>query len=256
MSSTIGRYFEEFQSVVQHIPEASIESTVGTLFDAYLRQAQVFIAGNGGSAAAASHLACDLQKTAGFGSAKGFRVLSLGDNIASLTAWANDEGYRSVFAEQMSSFANEGDVLLVISCSGNSPNVVEAVRRANELGLTSIGWIGFDGGAVRDLTSQQVHIPSYDYGIVEGAHGVLAHLVTSWLQKLIKRADQQPQDRFASSDSLEVSERLTRVRGSSPNTEASSTGSEASSTGSESINPMTSRSKGNGNSEPRAGVPQ
>jgi D-sedoheptulose 7-phosphate isomerase len=146
----------------------------------------VLVAGNGGSASTASHLACDLGKTV-LGAnptarASRFRVVSLADNVAVLTAWANDEGYETVFAEQVKMLGRPGDVLIVISASGNSPNIIAAVHAAHERGLETIGLLGYDGGAAKHLVDDAIVIACHDYGHVESAHLVLGHLLTEWFK--------------------------------------------------------------------------
>ena len=146
----------------------------------------MLVAGNGGSASTASHLACDLAKTV-LGARpelrrSRFRAVSLADNVALLTAWANDVSYEAVFAEQVKMLGRPGDVLCVISASGNSANVVGAVEAARALGLHTIGFLGFGGGRLRDLVDDYVVVPCDDYGHVESTHLVLGHLLTEWLR--------------------------------------------------------------------------
>jgi D-sedoheptulose 7-phosphate isomerase len=181
----IDRYVGCFAKALGELSSDDIAAVVATLVGAYQRNARVFIAGNGGSAALASHLACDLEKTASGAQPRlvrrRLRALSLNDNVATLTAWANDEGYRFVFAEQLRGHADPGDLLIVISASGNSPNIVTALETAAELGLGTIALLGFEGGRALDLVDQALHVPISDYGIVEGVHGVLTHVITASL---------------------------------------------------------------------------
>jgi D-sedoheptulose 7-phosphate isomerase len=157
----------------------------------------VFIAGNGGSAAIASHLACDLEKTVagppGRRATRRLRAVSLSDNMATLTAWANDEGYQNVFSERLLAHADAGDVLLVISSSGNSPNILEALRVARELDMRTIAWVGFGGGRAMELAECCVHVAIDDYGMAEGIHGVLGHLVTDLVVQGVRA--QRPEGR-------------------------------------------------------------
>jgi len=152
------------------------------------RDGTVFIAGNGGSAALADHLACDLCKGVlgrSYPVRSGLRprVHSLTANTALLTAWANDVDYSVALAEGLRSLARSGDLLLVISASGRSKNVIAALEAANELGLEKLGWLGFDGAPARGLCDSSVLVPVFDYGIVESAHATLGHLVTEWLRE-------------------------------------------------------------------------
>ncbi len=121
-----------------------------------------------------------------------FRAVSLADNVALLTAWANDVSYEAVFAEQVKMLGRPGDVLCVISASGSSPNVVEAVRAARSIGMHTIGFLGFDGGRLRDLLDDCVVVPCNDYGHVESAHLVLGHLLTQWLHDRLEDDSRRP----------------------------------------------------------------
>ena len=181
----IGRYLEGFQRALAQVPPEAIEKVVALLEGALDRKATVFIAGNGGSASLASHLACDLEKTASGPkprlAKRRLRAHSLNDNMATLTAWANDEGYELIFSEQLRAQAEPGDILVVISASGNSPNIVAALETAAELGLHTVALVGFDGGRALQLADLALHIPVKDYGLVEGAHGVLTHTITACL---------------------------------------------------------------------------
>jgi D-sedoheptulose 7-phosphate isomerase len=153
------------------------------LLDAREREATVYFIGNGGSAATASHFANDLAigtRTTG----RPFRVVSLVDNVPMLTAVANDFGYAEIFLRQLQVLLRPGDVLVAISASGNSPNLLNAVEFANGIGATTIGLTGFDGGRLRQLAHLVVHVPTSagEYGPVEDAHMVLDHLVGNFLR--------------------------------------------------------------------------
>ncbi|MBI4509578.1 MAG: SIS domain-containing protein, partial [Deltaproteobacteria bacterium] len=112
---------------------------------------------------------------------KRFRVISMCDNLSLLTAWANDVSFDTVFAEQLKGLARPGDVLLVITGSGNSPNILRALETAQEVGMKTLGWLGFDGGKALSLCDRSILVRTHDYGLVESAHAVLTHLITSWL---------------------------------------------------------------------------
>jgi len=145
--------------------------------------AQVFIAGNGGSAATATHWVNDLGKATQKSGRTRFRVIGLADNISWFSALANDEGYERVFAGQLENLARPGDVLAVISASGNSPNLVRAVEHARAGGMTSIAFLGFDGGQLLDLVDEAfwVRTPPGEYGLVESMHSVACDIVTTCL---------------------------------------------------------------------------
>ena len=189
--SAVTEYISGLKCVLDDLPVESIEQVVSRLHDAYVRDRQVFVAGNGGSAATASHMACDLSKTVlgspPAASVRRFRVQALTDNVSLMTAWGNDVHYDCIFAEQIRGLARRGDVLLVISGSGNSANIIQAVRTARDLGLSTIGLLGFDGGRVRGMLDHSVTVESEDYGFIEDAHMVLVHLVTAYLKKRLGR---------------------------------------------------------------------
>jgi D-sedoheptulose 7-phosphate isomerase len=145
--------------------------------------AMFFTAGNGGSAATATHWVNDLGKATRRSGQRPFRIVGLADNISWFSALANDEGYERVFVGQLENLARPGDVLIVISASGNSPNVVSAVEYARETGMTSIGLVGFDGGRVLELVDEAFWVPTPRgaYGLVETIHTVVCDIVTSCL---------------------------------------------------------------------------
>jgi D-sedoheptulose 7-phosphate isomerase len=154
---------------------------------AYQEDRQIFIVGNGGSAGTASHMACDLAKTV-LGKTpdrakRPFRVMSLTDNVPLITAIGNDFGFEHVFTQQLVVFARAGDLLVVITGSGHSPNVVNAVRMARGMGLRTAGMLGFDGGEVLPLLDTPLLVPDWSYGFVEDLHMVLDHLVTAYFTR-------------------------------------------------------------------------
>lgn len=189
-------YMAHLRSVLERVPLDAIAAVVDRLHIAYRERRKVLIIGNGGSAATASHMACDLAKNvlrdlsesvAGKGR---FRVLALTDNAAMLTALANDTGYEAVFREQVRTLVEPGDVVIAISGSGNSPNVVEAVKLAAALGADTIGLLGFSGGALKRLVRTAVIVPGDEYGPIEDAHLVLNHIITNCLRARIEAAEQ------------------------------------------------------------------
>lgn len=183
-------YLAEVRDHLANIPADAVVRAGERLLHAYETGAQVLVVGNGGSASTASHLACDLGKTVLGGDpasrSSRFRVVSLADNVALLTAWANDHGYETVFAEQVKMLGREGDVLIVISASGRSPNVVAAVEAARERRLVTIGLLGFDGGVLKDRLDEAIVVPCDDFGHVESTHLVLGHLLTEWFSRHIE----------------------------------------------------------------------
>jgi D-sedoheptulose 7-phosphate isomerase len=142
----IQSYIDELKETLNNLSEEVIEQVLDVLHEARLVNQQVFILGNGGSASTASHFVCDLGKNTRVEGAPNFRVMGLTDNMAMFSALANDEGYESVFAQQLANHVQPGDVVIGISTSGNSKNVVKAIELANEVGAKTIGFTGFDCG--------------------------------------------------------------------------------------------------------------
>lgn len=184
--------FSEYKSYTQKalesVDEAEVTAFIDTLFDAYERGVMVFVIGNGGSAANASHLAQDLAKgtCASMDQERRLRALSLTDNLAFFSALGNDEGYDQVFVQQLRTFCNPGDLLVAISGSGNSPNILRAVEYASNHGLKTIGVTGFSGGKLYDMVHQRVHVPLDDMCTAESVHSVVFHYVILELQKRMK----------------------------------------------------------------------
>jgi len=163
---------------------------VDILFDAWKQSKQVFIFGNGGSASTASHFACDLAKGTlqriNDHKEKRFRVISLTDNVATMTALANDVSYDSIFSQQLNNYIREGDVVIAITGSGNSPNIIKGVELAKKFNAKTIAFLGFDGGKVKDIVDHHILLKSQDYGRIEDCHLMLHHIITSYLSKKVK----------------------------------------------------------------------
>src|SRR5215212_1985690 len=174
------RYILSLAGILAKIDTDAVERVVQLLRVARDDGANIFIAGNGGSAATASHLANDLGKATKRSGRPPMRVMCLSDNVSWLTALANDEGYERAFAGQIENFASRADILLVISASGNSPNLVAATEVAQRNGSTVIGLLGFDGGVLRDIVDDYVWIPTDkgEYEAVEDGHAMLCHMLT------------------------------------------------------------------------------
>jgi D-sedoheptulose 7-phosphate isomerase len=172
------KYFEVLQRVLVSLPKDGIDQIADTLVGAYDAGRTVFLCGNGGSAALASHFACDLGKgTAYCNGGKRFRALALTDNLPTLTAWANDSSYDDVFSEQLKNFVQPHDVAFAISGSGNSKNVLNALHVAREAGAATVGISGFEGGAMKSLCDLCVVVPSNDMQIIEDLHLSITHSI-------------------------------------------------------------------------------
>ncbi|MBA3449719.1 MAG: SIS domain-containing protein [Chloroflexia bacterium] len=175
LRATLRGYWQEVADVASAIDVARLEDAAITLLACQARGHAVFVVGNGGSAATASHFACDLAKGTRGDGPPTFHVVALTDNVALLTAWANDSGYERVFAEQLASLARPGDVLVAISASGTSPNVVAAVEAARSCEVGSIALTGRDGGLLGQMADTVVRVPSDRKEVVEDAHLIVAH---------------------------------------------------------------------------------
>lgn len=181
-------YVKSVASTLSKLEFDLIERLVDILWNAYLEDRSVYIFGNGGSAALASHCACDLAKGTRMNGERRFRVLAITDNVPLITAWANDVNYDQVFAEQLRTFFQAGDIAFAISGSGNSPNVINAVRTATGLGGITLGLTGFEGGKLKPLCQLCLVIPSDNMQVIEDAHLAVSHSIFSVLRERIRRS--------------------------------------------------------------------
>lgn len=180
-------YLDYLTEVLGNIDVSEIEAFVSKILEARENGRKIFFIGNGGSAATASHFANDLAiGTNSYN--KPIRAISLTDNVAIITALGNDFGYDEIFIRQLKILAEPGDLLVAISASGNSPNLVEAIDYANTHGIFTIALVAFDGGKMRKIANQSVYVKTgqKEYGPAEDAHMVLDHLVGSYLIRLIR----------------------------------------------------------------------
>jgi phosphoheptose isomerase len=188
-ASYFDAYAEEMARAAKSIEPAMLERAATTLVGAYLRGARIFSCGNGGSASIANHMQCDHVK--GIRTATDLRphVHSLSSNVELLTAIANDTGYENVFVYQLQSQSEPGDVLLAISSSGRSPNIVHALTWARDQGLRTIAVTGFDGGAARAAAEVSVHVDCTNYGIIEDLHQAIMHALAQYVRQSRMSAD-------------------------------------------------------------------
>lgn len=183
-------YLENLCTVLRSVPVNDLALAIEMLERAYIERRQVFLAGNGGSAATASHMANDLMKGVVKGYGRGFRAVALSDNVPLITAIANDESYEEVFAGQLAALGQPGDVLIVISGSGNSANIVRAVEVAQQMQITTIAFLGMGGGQVAKMADVSVVVPSDEYGPIEDVHMMFDHLITACLRSWLAEAQQ------------------------------------------------------------------
>ena len=183
ISLHINDYRNKLDDGLKNLDHFMFKEVVNVLVNAFHARANIFVCGNGGSAAISEHFTCDHSK--GINSNTNYfpKFISLTSNVSLLTAYANDNGYTNVFSEQINNFAENGDVLIAITSSGNSPNIIKAVDTAKNLGLTVITFTGFDGGIVRNQSYYNFHIPINNYGVVEDCHHIIMHMLAQYIRK-------------------------------------------------------------------------
>ena len=183
LTGIIPAHLSDVRTLLNRVPTFQIERIVEVLRKARDEGAFIYIAGNGGSSATASHWVNDLGKATKRSGRRPMRVVCLSDNTSWLSALANDEGYDRVFSGQLENFAKPGDVLICISASGNSPNMLRAVEVADERGLTTIGLLGFDGGALKSRVDVMLCVSTEKgaYEVVEDIHSIICHAITKCL---------------------------------------------------------------------------
>jgi D-sedoheptulose 7-phosphate isomerase len=177
------RYKAAVLEAVGAIPLDKVELAIGWFKEARAAGRQIFVCGNGGSAANASHFACEVLKGASYGRASRFRILALTDSTPTITAYSNDVGYEVAFAEQLKNFAQPGDLVIGLSGSGNSVSVVRAIEYANSIGCRTIALTGYDGGKLAPLAQLSIHVAMPHIGRSEEAHMVVLHMISYYFME-------------------------------------------------------------------------
>ncbi len=175
MPNSLTQYLDLVAQSLRRLPQAPLAAIADALWETYERDGTIIVCGNGGSAATASHFACDLAKWTIRPGARRVRALALTDNVPMMTAFSNDQSYADVFVEQLMTHYRPGDLLFAISGSGNSPNVLHAVAWANAQGATTVGISGFDGGQLAALARISLHIDTHHMPAVEDVHSTICH---------------------------------------------------------------------------------
>ena len=170
-------YKSDLVQAIEAVELEKVNEAISVLKQARDQNRHVFVCGNGGSAATASHFACDMVKGASFGRASRFRIMALTDSVPTITAYSNDVSYDCVFAEQLKNFAQPGDVVMAISGSGNSPNVLRAMEYANSVGCRTIALTGRDGGKLAPLAEVNIQAKIPHMGRIEDVHMIVAHMI-------------------------------------------------------------------------------
>ena len=173
----INTYINTEIELLKDMDRDKVAQVLEAMLDAYEKEAQIYVFGNGGSASTASHMANDLNKGISEYTERKFHVCCLNDNMATVLAVANDIGYRDIFSFQLKNKVKKGDVVIGISGSGNSDNVIDALEYAKQQGAMTIGWVGFDGGKVSQIADITFHVPLNNMQIVEDFHLILNHMM-------------------------------------------------------------------------------
>ncbi len=179
-------YFAELEEMIRAISLSQLEAVFRLLEDAYHHGHRIFVMGNGGSAATASHFALDLAKNTIMPGAPRLKAISLTDHVPLITAWSNDTAYEHIFAEQLASLVEPGDVVIGISASGNSPNVINALRMAKQNNARTVGLLGATGGKIKDMVEAYVLAPGQNIEQEEDAHMILAHIITRHMRDVVR----------------------------------------------------------------------
>ena len=185
MENIISNYIKDIDKLLKSLNSSEVSNVIHIINECYKKNRQIFIMGNGGSASTSSHFACDLGKGTIVKGKERLRVMSLSDNMALITAISNDYGYEYILSEQLENLVNEKDVVIAISASGNSPNIIKGVEYVKEKKAIVIGFTGFNGGKLRELSDICIHINCDNYGQIEDIHMLLCHLISQGIRHLI-----------------------------------------------------------------------
>lgn len=181
MSTATGSFAEHYKAelleTINRIDTAKVDQAIDVIREARDTGHRIFVCGNGGSASTASHFACDIVKGASYNRSKRFKIMALTDSLPTITAYSNDVSYDCAFAEQLKNFAEPGDVVMAISGSGNSPNVLAAMKTAQELGCRTIALTGRDGGKLGPMADLNIQVPVPHMGRIEDAHMIVCHMI-------------------------------------------------------------------------------
>lgn len=181
MERSINNYFDRLKDTIDKLDRRELRTFINTLLTARDNEQHIYIMGNGGSASTASHFVCDFNKGMSYKQDKKFKMICLNDNVATMLAYSNDVGYEDVFVEQLKNFLQKGDVVIGISGSGNSKNILKAVEYANQNGAVTVGLTGYNGGLLRKISSISVNTNINDMQVSEDIHMMICHMIYSIL---------------------------------------------------------------------------
>ena len=182
-------YLLAVQELLERLDHAVIDQMVEAIWRGYEAGRTLFLFGNGGSAALASHFACDIGKSTIAEGHRRFRAIALTDNVPLITAWANDKGYEDIFSEQLDGLAEKGDIAMAVSGSGNSPNVIKGLQTARRLGLQTLALTGFAGGKAKPLADLCLVVPSDSMQHIEDTHLCASHAIFLAIRERMKQAN-------------------------------------------------------------------
>lgn len=188
MKEFSNKYIKDLKSLLDKFPHDTFQRVFEILLDAYKNDRHIFVMGNGGSGSTASHFVCDINKGSCYGLEKRFKMICLNDNIPSILAYANDQSYEDIFVEQLKNFLNSGDVVIGISGSGNSQNVLKAIMYAREKGAITIGLSGFDGGKLSGIVDVSLVADINDMQKSEDLHMIIVHMLMQSLARAVNCA--------------------------------------------------------------------
>lgn len=191
MKETIDNYFDLLKQSVDGLDRNAIISFVDLLLEARKNGNNIYIMGNGGSASTASHFTCDFNKGLSYKKDIRFKMICLNDNIATMLAYSNDLGYENVFVEQLKNFLKKDDVVIGISGSGNSKNILNAIEYANELGAKTVGLTGFDGGKLKNIVDVSIHADVNNMQVAEDVHMTICHMLYSVMNTILETKNQE-----------------------------------------------------------------
>ena len=177
MTSFPEAYLTQLRATLGKIDLGKVGQAIEWFREARAQDRSIFVCGNGGSAAAASHFVTDMVKSASYGRPARFRIMALTDSVSTITAYANDVGYECVFVEQLRNFAQPGDLVMAISGSGNSPNVLRAIEYANSIGCRTLALTGRDGGQLGPLSQLNIQVSEPHMGRIEETHMAICHMI-------------------------------------------------------------------------------
>lgn len=182
MSDYIVEYLNSVTNIIKDLEIENISEVIGAIKEAHEKDRRIFVFGNGGSAATANHFAADFGKNAIKDDDNRFKIISLSNNISTITACGNDIGFETIFEEQLKNLMQVKDLIICISASGNSPNIIKAVEYARKRNGTVIGITGFDGGKLKEISDLNINVNSESFEQIEDIHLIITHIIVYWFK--------------------------------------------------------------------------